>query len=85
MRLIQEEKQYFIEVGEIVEIVRKLKEIGVDVAFGKNGMQVSTTYGDGFREEYFETASELVKYYDGLQDGYWHAQLVERALFTHRD
>lgn len=81
MKLDPIQIEYFSELGEIVEITEKLKSIGLQVYFDRSGIRVSETYGKGAKDPYYKTAAELRAFYNGLQDGFWHAIKVDKNLF----
>lgn len=81
MQLIIPQTDYFTEVGEIVCAVEKIKALGMDVYFGKEGIRISETYGKGAKDPFYQRASELRSYLNGLEDGFWHAIRVNQVLF----
>lgn len=52
------------------------------VYFDKEGVRVSETYGKGAKDPFYQTAAELRAFLHGLEDGFWHAVKVNKALFT---
>jgi hypothetical protein len=82
MKLTIPEKSYFVELGEIVSIVEKINSLGLMVEFSEHGIRISESYGKAFKDPYYQTASELRAYFNGLEDGFWHAIRVNKNLFT---
>lgn len=82
MKLVRPEINYFEEVGRIVRAIEKIKALGMCVYFDKDGMRISETYGKGAKDPFYETSDELFAFLNGLEDGFWHAIRVDKALFT---
>jgi hypothetical protein len=82
MKLVQPERSYFDEVGEIVSVVEELKSLGLQVYFDRNGIRVSDTNSKAAKDPFYQTASELRAFLYGLEDGFFHCLRVDQALFT---